>query len=56
MKIQNTKVGDEKIIESGAATPDIGIHHSGIAKVIWHQLNTEVPTSEVVEGGVYIYK
>ena len=56
MEIQTVKIGNEKLIPSGASREGISVRRSGIAKVLWHKLNVNVPESKVIAGGVDIYK
>ena len=52
MKVQVVNITDEKIIVSGSSREDIRVKRSGIAKVLWRNLEMEVPASTVVFGGV----
>ena len=52
MEIQTVKIGNEKLIPSGASREGISVRRSGIAKVLWHKLNVNVPESKVIAGGV----
>ena len=56
LEIQTVKIGNEKLIPSGASREGISVRRSGIAKVLWHKLNVNVPESKVIAGGVDIYK
>ena len=56
MEIQTVKIGNEKLIPSGASREGISVRRSGIAKVLWRKLNVNVPESKVIAGGVDIYK
>ena len=53
---QKVKVDNQKLVSSGASRDGISVRRSGIAKVLWRELNTEVPASKVIVGGVDIYK
>ena len=52
LEIQTVKIGNEKLIPSGASREGISVRRSGIAKVLWHKLNVNVPESKVIAGGV----
>lgn len=56
MEVQTVKIGNEKLIPSGAPREGISVRRSGIAKVLWRELNADVPASKVIAGGVDIYK
>jgi hypothetical protein len=56
MEVQTVKIGNEKLIPSGAPREGISVRRSGIAKVLWRKLNVNVPASKVIPGGVDIYK
>ncbi|MBR1468694.1 MAG: hypothetical protein IJ605_01060 [Prevotella sp.] len=56
MELQTVKFGKENIINSDAAVDGISIRRSGIAKVLWRELDKEIPASKVIERGVDIYK
>ena len=56
MEVQTVKIGNEKLIPSGAPCEGISVRRSGIAKVLWRKLNVNVPASKVIAGGVDIYK
>ena len=56
MEVQTVKIGNEKLIPSGASREGISVRRSGIAKVLWRKLNVNVPASKVIAGGVDIYK
>ena len=56
MEVQTVKIGNEKLIPSGASREGISVRRSGIAKVLWRKLNVNVPASKVIPGGVDIYK
>ena len=51
MEIQTVKIGNEKLIPSGASREGISVRRSGIAKVLWRKLNVNVPASKVIAGG-----
>ena len=56
MEVQKIKIGNEKLIPSGALREGISVRRSGIAKVLWRKLDVKVPASKVIAGGVDIYK
>lgn len=56
MELQTLKIEKEKLIPSGANMEGISVRRSGIAKVLWRELDVEVPTSEIIANGVNIYK
>ena len=56
MEVQTVKIGNEKLIPSGAPREGISVRRSGITKVLWRKLNVNVPASKVIAGGVDIYK
>ena len=56
MELQTVKLKDENIIPSGAANDGSSNHRSGIAKVLWRRLKTDVPRSKVIVGGLDAYK
>ena len=56
MELQTVRIGAENIVPSGATVDGITIRRTGIAKVLWRKLNVEVPASEVLKGGVNVYK
>ena len=56
MELQTVNIDNQKLIPSGASRDGISVRRSGIAKVLWRKLNTSVPTSKVIAGGVDIYK
>ena len=55
MELQTVNIDKQKLIPSGASREGISVRRSGIAKVLWRKLNTEVPASKVIVGGVDIY-
>ena len=56
MEVQTVNFDNQKLVPSGASRDGISVRRSGIAKVLWRKLNTEVPVSKVIAGGVDIYK
>ena len=56
MELQTVNIDNQKLIPSGASREGISVRRFGIAKVLWRKLNTSVPTSKVIAGGVDIYK
>ncbi len=56
MELQTVNIDNQKLVPSGASRESISVRRSGIAKVLWRKLNTEVPASKVIVGGVDIYK
>ena len=56
MELQTVKIGNENIVASDAQIDGITIRRTGIAKVLWRKLNTEVPQSEIIIGGVETHK
>ena len=56
MELQTVNIDKQKLIPSGASREGISVRRFGIAKVLWRKLNTSVPTSKVIAGGVDIYK
>lgn len=56
MELQTVKLEHENIVPSGTAIDGISIRRTGIAKVLWRELNVIVPPSEVIQGGVNAYK
>jgi hypothetical protein len=56
MELQTVNIDNQKLVPSGASRDGISVRRSGIAKVLWRKLNTEVPASKVIAGGVDIYK
>ena len=56
MELQTVNIDKQKLIPSGASREGISVRRSGIAKVLWRKLNTEVPAGKVIVGGVDIYK
>ena len=56
MELQTVKLGNENIVSSGASVDGISIRRTGIAKVLWRKLSVEVPESEVINGGVNVYR
>ena len=55
MELQTVKIGNENVVASDAQVDGITIRRTGIAKVLWRKLNTEVPQSEIIIGGVETY-
>lgn len=43
MEVQTVKIGNEKLIPIGAPRAGISVRRFGIAKVLWRQLNVNVP-------------
>jgi len=56
MELQTVNIDNQKLVPSGASHDGISVRRSGIAKILWRKLNTEVPASKVIAGGVDIYK
>ena len=56
MELQTVNIDNQKLVSSDASRDGISVRRSGIAKVLWRELNTEVPASKVIAGGVDIYK
>ena len=56
MELQTITIEQQNIVPSGVKIEKIMLRRSGIAKVIWRQLNTIVPPSTIIENGVNIYK
>lgn len=56
MELQTVKIGNENIVASDAQIDGITIRRTGIAKVLWRKLNTEVSQSEIIIGGVETHK
>lgn len=56
MELQTIKIEKEKLIPSGANMEGVSVRRSGIAKVLWRELDVEVPTSEIIANGVNIYR
>lgn len=56
MELQTVKIEHENVIPRKAAIESMSVRRSGIAKVLWRKLDTQVPASEVIIDGVEIYK
>ncbi len=56
MELETIKIEKENAIPSGAPVEGMSVRRSGIAKVLWRKLDTQVPASEVIIDGVEIYK
>ena len=56
MELQTVNIDNQELVPSGASREGISVRRPGIAKVLWKKLNTEVPASKVIAGGVDIYK
>jgi len=54
MELQTVKTGKERLIASGASMDGISIRRTGIAKVLWRELDVDIPKSEVIANGVNI--
>ncbi len=55
MELQTVIIENPKLTQSGAVVEDMSVRRSGIAKVLWRKLDTQVPKSEVIIGGVEKY-
>lgn len=56
MELQTVRIEKENLVPSGAAIEDMSVRRSGMAKVLWRKLDTQVPDSEILIGGVEVYK
>ena len=56
MELQTVKLGKERLIASGASMDGISVRRTGIAKVLWRELDMDVPRSEIIANGVNIYR
>ena len=56
MEIQTVLIENENIIPSGASIDGVSVRRSGMAKVQWRKLNTQIPKSEIIPNGVNLYK
>ena len=56
MELQTAIIDNQKLIPSGSSREIISVRRSGIAKVLWRKLNSTVPTSKIIAGGVDVYK
>ena len=56
MEIQTVLIENENIISSGASIDGVSVRRSGMAKVQWRKLNTQIPKSEIIPNGVNLYK
>ena len=56
MELQTVKLGKERLIASGASMDGISVRRTGIAKVLWRELDVDVPRSEIIANGVNIYR
>ncbi len=55
MELQSVILENDNLIPSGAIVEDMSVRRSSIAKVLWRKLDTQVPKSEVIIGGVEKY-
>lgn len=55
MELQTVIFENDNLIPSGAIVEDMSVRRSSIAKVLWRKLDTQVPKSEVIIGGVEKY-
>ncbi len=55
MELETVKIESENAIPSGAPVEGMSVRRSGIAKVLWCKLDTQVPASEIILGGVELY-
>ena len=47
MELQTVNIDNQKLVSSDASRDGISVRRSGIAKVLWRELNTEVPAIQV---------
>ena len=55
MELQTANIEKENIIPSGAPIDGMSVRRSGIAKVLWRELDIQVPKSEIIKDGVTLY-
>jgi len=55
MEFESVTIESKNIIASGVDVESVSVRRSGIAKVLWRKLNTNIPESKVILGGVEIY-
>lgn len=56
MELETVRIEKENLVPSGAAIEDMSVRRSGMAKVQWRKLDIQVPDSEILIGGVEVYK
>lgn len=56
MELQTVKLGKERLIASGTSMDGISVRRTGIAKVLWRELDMDIPRSEIIANGVNIYR
>ena len=55
MESQTVILENDNLIPSRAIVEGMSVRRSSIAKVLWRKLDTQVPKSEVIIGGVDKY-
>lgn len=56
MQLEIVNMKSANLIPSHTTSDGMRIRQSGIAKVLWRKLDTDVPESEVIVGGLDIFK
>ena len=54
MELQTVRIGRENIVPSGTKVDGISIRRLAIAKVLWRNVDRDVPLSEVIKDGVLV--